>query len=215
MSRNKSKLWLILIFGSLFQCALTWLWEYYFPSNNICTATFLTIPLLIAGTAIGAYAMYQSGQAAKAQAETEAAIMEYNAKIKEQEEAARVQAAEYQAKAFEARGEKLQATQRALYGVSGVEMRGSPLSVLDETAAELEADRLQILREGYISAGQSAAEAQIYKMQGAAAKQRGSAAARGAVLSATGTVLSGLGTAGYYGYSMSSGGMSRNIRLVK
>lgn len=185
-------------------CPMTWLEMSRYRFDPISP---WLVPLLIAGGAgVSGYGMYQQGAAAKAQGETEAAIAEYNAKILEQEAVERRKAAEYQAQVQEREGERLLGTQKALYGMSGVDFSGTPLSVIEETATELEMDRQMLLREGYTAAGRSGSQAAISRMQGTAAKARGTAAYRGGVLSAGGTILTGLGTAAYYG-SMAGGGL--------
>jgi len=74
---------------------------------------------------------------------------------------------------------------RANYGASGVSIEGSPLDVLEESAANAELDRLTILHGGSIEAGRYRAA--------------GNAALIGGIGSAAGDLLSGAVTAyGYY-----------------
>lgn len=175
----------------------------------VTAITKQAVPLIIAGTGAQAYGQIQAGQAAKRQGEAERAIMEYNARILEQQGKAEEQAAEYRAEAQERAGERFLAKQRVLFGKGGVEMRGTPLSVITETAEELEADRLMILREGTIARQYRESQAGMARMQGAAAKQRGKYAARGSVLAAGGTLLTGFGQAGYMSSLMKSGYLKR------
>ena len=74
--------------------------------------------------------------------------------------------------------------------------RGTPLSVVVETAAELKAEELTILREGAISAAQRKGEADIFRLRGEAAKKKGKAAGRAATLAAAGSILTGVGQVG-------------------
>lgn len=151
------------------------------------------MPLIAGG--VQAYAQVERGKAQEAQAEREAAIDRYNAELAERKaEQERVAAGEA-AKRHEAESKVLLARQRLLYAKAGVgPSRGTPLSVVAKTAQELEADRLQILREGMISEAQKRAEARIFRMRGAGARARGKAAVRGSRLAAAGTILSSVGT---------------------
>ena len=152
---------------------------------------------LIAGAVISAVGVIQQGFAAKAQSETEAAILEQNAKIKEREAEAEQKAAEVEAEQFARRGKELIGTQRVGYAKGGVLAEGTPALLLEETAQELEKDRLQILKEGYLRGGFRESEATGLRFEGTAAKARGGAALRGSVLAAGGTLLTGYGTSKY------------------
>lgn len=160
----------------------------------------LAIIAVSVGGGLQAVSMVQQGRAAREAGKTQEAIAARNAALAERQAEAEQQAAAAEAKRQRKEGEELLARQRALFAKGGVEMRGTPLSVVVDTAEELEADRLTILREGAISAAQRRGQADILRMQGKAAKQRGRAAYRGSVLSAGGTILSTVGTAGYMGY---------------
>ncbi len=157
----------------------------------------LVIPALIAGTAVTAVSAIEQGRAAKTQARAQEAIAERNAMLAERQALSERQAATVEAKLFAKEGKRLLARQKAAFAVSGVQIgRGTPLSVIVETAAELKAEELTILREGAISASQRKSQAGIFRLQGKAAKQRGKAAGRAAVLSATGSILTGFGNVG-------------------
>jgi len=160
------------------------------------------IPLIIAGGVVSTVATVQRGRAARAQGAAEAAIAERNALLAERQAEAEQQAAAAEAKRQVEEGEGLTARQLALFAKGGVEMRGTPLSVVIDTAEKLEADRLMILREGAISAAQRRGQADVLKMQGKAARARGRAAGRAATLAAAGTILTTVGSAGYTRYKM-------------
>lgn len=165
-------------------------------------ATAIVLGAIIAGGVLQTVSAVQQGRAAREQGEAQAAIAERNALLAErQAEAERVAAAE-EAKRHTEAGEELLARQRALFAKGGVELRGTPLSVVVKTAEDLEADRLTILREGAISAAQRKGQADILRLQGEAAKRRGRAAGRASTLAATGTILSTVGQAGYAKYQM-------------
>jgi hypothetical protein len=161
--------------------------------------------ILIAGVTMAGAGQYQQGQALKSQSESEAAILEYNAFVAEREAEGARMAAREEAEEFSREAERFKARQRALYGKSGVEFRGTPLTVLNEQATLLELDRLSILREGSISAARLKSQAGAYRMGAKSAKQRGRSAARGAALSAVGTLLTGYGMASQYSVPKTAG----------
>lgn len=163
----------------------------------------LTIGLLIFGTGVSAYGMIQQGIAAEAQSQAEQDILNYNAqqKIKEAEEM-RAAAAEEAVK-FAKEGRRLKGKQKVAIARAGVlSSVGTPALLLEETAQELEADRLAILKQGYLQAEFAGSEAFGMRFRGEAAKARGKAAKRGAYLVAGGTLLTGLGTAGLAKYKL-------------
>jgi len=152
---------------------------------------------LMAGAIIQAGGQIIQGLAAKAQSETEAAILEQNAKIKEREAEAERKAAEVEAGQFARQGKELIGTQRVGYAKGGVLAEGTPALLLEETTAELEKDRLQILKEGYLRGGFRESEAIGLRFEKGAALQRGTSALTGSVIGSAGTLLTGFGTAKY------------------
>ena len=121
---------------------------------------------------------YKAGQAAEAQAESEAAWNEYNAKLAEREAAEAQTAAAYEEKKFRKGGERLKARQRALYAKAGVTPEGSPLEKMEQTEYELEKDALMIRRGGQLGYQRYTAEATLERMAGRSALLRGRAKRR-------------------------------------
>ncbi len=156
----------------------------------------LVIPAIIAAGTIQVVSTIQQGRAAKAQGRAQAEIAARNALLAERQAEEQRVAAVAAALKQEREGKALKGRQRALFAKSGVELRGTPLSVIVETAQNLEADRLTILREGAIRAGTSQAQADIFRAQGVSAKARGRAKKRASILSAVGTGLSTVGSVG-------------------
>ena len=155
----------------------------------------LAVYALIAGTAATTYSIVQQGRAAEAQGETEQDILNYNAaqKIKEAEEQ-RITASEEAAK-FAKDAKRFKGTQRVAIARAGVlASEGTPALLLEETAQELEADRLSILKQGFLKSEFAESEAFGMKFQGKSAAARGANIKRGSYLSAGGTLLTGLGT---------------------
>lgn len=166
----------------------------------------LLIPLLIGGVAISTYGIIQQGKAAEAQAQTEQDILNYNAaqKIKEAEEI-RI-AAQDEAAKFAKEGRRLRGAQKVAIARAGVlSTVGTPALLLEETAQELEADRLAILEQGFLRGEFAESEAFGLRFQGVAARARGKAAKRGSQLAAAGTLLTGMGTIGLASSQMGGG----------
>ena len=76
--------------------------------------------------------------------------------------------------------------QRALYGKSGVEIEGSPLLVMEDTAAQGEMDALAIRWGGDVAAARARSEANLMKMQGRTAGRLGAIQAGTTLLSGAG-----------------------------
>ncbi len=160
----------------------------------------LVIPLIIAGASVSAYTAYESGQQGKRDAKAQQDLAEYNATLKERQAAAELERAQEEARQFGKEGEALLATQQVTLAKGGVLTTvGTPALLLEETAQELEADRLAILKEGYLAESFRLSEAEGLKFGGRVAKARGAATARGGKFAAIGSILTGLGTAAYAG----------------
>jgi hypothetical protein len=155
----------------------------------------ITIALVVGGS-LQAVSTIQQGRAAEAAGEFQAEIAARNAdEARKQAEGQRQAAAEAAIEA-ERRGKAFKAKQRASFAKSGVELRGSPLSVSVETAQDIEADAAQIRKEGAIRASSLEVQAGIITAQGEAARLRGKSAKRASVLSAVGGGISTVGSVG-------------------
>lgn len=125
----------------------------------------------IAGGALGVAGSIQQHNQAKANAEMQAAQMNYNKRLEEQE-AARIDAETAEnTRRQRIQADELKSRQRALMGKSGVAMTsGSPLAILGETAADEEL-KIQDLRfSGYNQAQQHREQAKMYGYQAKVAK---------------------------------------------
>ena len=160
---------------------------------------------LIASAAASTVGAIQQGNAAESQAESEANIAKFNQDVALQQANEEEAAAAERALIQEKEGEKFKGKQRAAAGVTGVETRGSILSVLEDTATTLELDRLNIVREGAIRAGQRRSQATGFGLEAKAAKSRAKSQSRATVLTAVGSGLSG---AASIGSSRSSRGLN-------
>lgn len=140
-----------------------------------------TAALIVAGvgTAVAAYGQYQTGQNAKKAASYNAAIMERNA------QAARDQARQ-DAILAEREGRRRLGAINAARGASGIGIEGSPLDVLEESAANAELDRQTILYRGNL-------RAMGYQDSAALERMRGRHAAEAGYYGAASTLLLGAG----------------------
>jgi hypothetical protein len=155
----------------------------------------ITIGLIVGGS-LAVAGEVQKGQAAQQAGETQAAIAARNAQLAERQASEARTAAAAEALRIERQGKALRGRQRALFAKSGVELRGTPLSVIVDTATNVEADRLTTLREGAIQAGTLKEQAGIFRAQGKAAKTKGKALKRASILSAVGQGASTVSTVG-------------------
>ena len=133
----------------------------------------------------------EAGKQAEAQAKSEAAWHEYNAKLAKREATEKLEAAAHEERKHRKAGERLKARQRAQLGKAGVLPTGSVEDVLEETATELEEDALMIRRGGQVGAQRLTAEAQLSRFKGRSALFRGRAARRASRTQAISGALSG------------------------
>ncbi len=156
----------------------------------------LVVPLIIAGTAIQTFGQIQAGKAAEQQGKVEQEILENNAKLKEREAEEERRVARVAAGKFAEEGEALLGTIQVRGAKAGV--RGGSLALnLEETAQQLDKERLDILTEGFKRAEFRESEAFGLRFQGSAARARGKNIRRGSILSAFGTAATGLASAGF------------------
>ena len=151
------------------------------------TTTTALLILAAVGTGVSAYSSYAQGQAQEKAADENAQIALANAQAAEDK-------AKYDEEMHREKVKKLLSAQRALYGASGVDMAGSPLMVQEDTLSQGEMDALAIRKGGSVAAAEQRSMANLYRMQGKAAKT-------GSYYQAGSTLLSGAGSAikSYYG----------------
>lgn len=167
--------------------------------------------LLIASAAISAGSAIQQGAATAEQAKQQQKILEQNALLAERQAQAERDAAIDTAQKFEKEGRRLTGAQRAAFARGGVlTSEGTPLLVIEETMQELEEDRINILREGFLRGEFRESEAFGKRFQGAAARARGKAAQRGSILAAGGSILTGASR--FQGGSTSTSQSGSNIQ---
>ena len=111
----------------------------------------------IVAAAIAAGASVAGGLQQQEQAKVNAQVLEDQARVQKQ-------AAALEADTLRRQAEAVKSRQRAAYAASGVTLEGSPLQVLEDTAAEAELDALAIRWSGSVAEAQSrrqAAEARL------------------------------------------------------
>lgn len=145
---------------------------------------------------IGALGAIQSANAQAAAAEYNAKIQERDAIIAEQNRKQNVETAELAATDKRRDNRRVLAAMRAAYGTSGLEMAGSPLDVLEDTALEQELDTERIRYEGRLRSREGAIQmlglhegATLSRMEGKAAKTAGYIGAAGQLVGGIGTAL--------------------------
>jgi hypothetical protein len=129
----------------------------------------------VAGTAFQAIGAIQSGNAARAAGDYNAALYERNAQISQQN-----------TQAQETRQRRLAAmragSNRAAVGASGVSLEGSPLDILESNAAQEELDALMIRWNGQNEASNLRASGALASAQGRNAQRSGYMSAGSALL---------------------------------
>lgn len=149
---------------------------------------------LIAGAVAGTAGAVQQGRAAEAQSKSEQDILNFNAaqKIKEAEEVRA--AAQDQARKFGREAKAFKGKQRVAIARGGVLATGTPALLLEETAQELEAERLSILEQGFLRGEFAESQAFAARFAGKSARARGRNIRRGSLLTAGATAGTGIGS---------------------
>lgn len=157
----------------------------------------LSAVLTVVSGAVSAIGAIQQGNAAAASAEYNAKVDERNRIIADQNRKLNVQQAEIDASDKRRENRRTLSTIRAAYGASGLDLAGSPLDVLEDSALELELDASRISyegrarnREGGIQMQGFTESAALRHMEGKAAKSAGMISAFGYMVGSAGTALS-------------------------
>lgn len=150
----------------------------------------------VASGVIGAIGAIQSANASAAAAEYNARVQERNMVIADQNRKQTIDTAEIAASDKRRESRRVLASMRAAYGTSGLDMAGSPLDVLEDTALEQELDASRISYEGRVRGREGAIQmlglqegANLSRMEGAAAKTAGYIGAAGSLVGGIGRSL--------------------------
>jgi hypothetical protein len=125
--------------------------------------------------AMAAYGAVKQGNEAKA-------VGEYNAALGLQNAAIARDQAQADAASQERHSTRVIGAMRAGYGASGVTLEGSPLDVLESSAAEAELDRQNILYRGELRALGYNSGAELDRMRGSSGQQAGYFGAASSIL---------------------------------
>jgi len=117
------------------------------------------VAAMAVGTGMEVYGQIQAGRAAEKTAEYNAALARRDADIEKQR-------AEFEEAQHRRRVGRFKGRQQALFAKAGVQLEGSPLLVMEETAAEAELEALAIRRGGEIKASRFMAEAGLRQYTG-------------------------------------------------
>lgn len=153
------------------------------------------VEILMAVTAIAGTAMSVAGQAQAASQQRK--MGEYQAKVAEKQAIETAQAAEFEADKQRENTRRLLSTQRARYAGAGVTFEGSPLLVMEQTAADAELDAQAIEWGGGVRAGG-------YKSQAGMSLWEGNTLYQAGMIKAGSTLLTGASKA-YSSYTGGSG----------
>ena len=134
-----------------------------------------------------------AGAAEARAADFNAQVQERNAGIAEQNRQNTVRQSEIDAEEKRREGSRLRAAMRAAYGSSGLEMSGSPLDVLEDTAIEQELDVQRVEHEGRVRSFEGSLEV-LGLLEGAGLSRSRAKGAK--VAGVFGAVGAGLGSAG-------------------
>lgn len=153
----------------------------------------LTTALSLAGTVASVVGTIQSANATAAASEYNAKIADRDAYVADQNRQLAVQQAEIDAADKRRENRRVLSSIRATYGASGLELAGSPLDVLEDTAVEQELDAQRVSYEGRIRGREGAL--QMLGLQESAALDRMEAqnARKAGMFGAIATGMSGVG----------------------
>lgn len=157
----------------------------------------------LASLASGVVSAMGAMQSAEAQAranEYNAKVQDRNAIIADQNRQHAIQTADVAAQDKRRENRRVLASVRAAYGTSGLEMAGSPLDVLEDTALEQELSASRVKYEGTVRAREGAIQmlgynedATLQRMEAQSARAAGGVAAAGALLGGVGNALTRMG----------------------
>lgn len=157
----------------------------------------LTGALSIAGTAVSAIGAIGSAKAQSAAASYNAQIADRDVVVADQNRKLAIEQARIDAEDKRRDNRRVLSSMRAAYGASGLELAGSPLDVLEDTAIEQELDAQRVEFEGRARGREGALQmlglqesATLSRMEAKSAKSAGYMGAIGAGLSGAGTTLS-------------------------
>lgn len=149
----------------------------------------------VAAAAVVMGALVQA-KGAQAQARAQQQAAQYNASVADRNAVIAKDQAARDAEAQKRNSVRQLGGMRAAYGASGVTIEGSPLDVLEQSAAEAELDRLNITYKGDLKAMGYQEEATLDRFSGETAIQQGRYRSASALLTGAGQAFS-MGASGF------------------
>jgi len=128
------------------------------------------VTLADAAAAAGAVGSVVGAAGAISQGQATANMARYNAQVAENEAVAARQQAAYEEERQRERAARLKSSTRAAIAKSGLDLEGSPLAVMEDTAVGAELDALAIRYSGSVAEARARSQAAMDRMQGQAAK---------------------------------------------
>lgn len=145
-------------------------------------------PLMIAAMAMSAAGAAVSAMGSISQGKAQAQAAGYNAQIAERNATIARQQAGADAETQRRNSMRAIGAMRANYGASGVTLEGSPMDVLESSAAEAKLDEMNIRYKGELRAIGYKDEAALDRASAKTAKQQG-------LMGATSAIVGGVGSA--------------------
>lgn len=117
------------------------------------------IPIaMVAGAGMQMYGQYKSSKAQQLQFEREAQLRDMQS-LQAQKQAER------DARLLQTRGQKIKGAQQAAFAAAGVQLKGTPLEIMEDTARQIEEERLSVLEGGGFKASQLGESAATSRMR--------------------------------------------------
>ncbi len=159
----------------------------------------VAITAIVVGGGIQAYGQYQANKSAQAQAKAQSAWNLYNSKVALREKEAEEAATKFAVKQQQRRGKRLRGKAKAIRGASGVELEGSPLLVMEDTAAELAKEEVGIRVTGQRRAQAFQSRSILDISKASAARARAAGFGQAAITQPGATLLQAGGQAAFVG----------------
>lgn len=156
---------------------------------------FLPAILSVVSGAISAVGAIQSANAQAAAAEYNAKVDERNARTANQDRINAVKTAQIEAEDKRRENRRTLASINAAYGATGLEMSGTPLDVLQDSAIELALDERRVESEGYARNREGGIKMQAFREDAVLRRMEAKSARAGGIISAFGYLIGGAGNA--------------------
>lgn len=159
------------------------------------TETQTTKFTAIGGSLVKGFGTIQQGRIAQIEADAQADVQMFNARVLERNAKARIEKAKFDQVRQALRGRKILGRQIARAAASGALLdEGAPLRAITEQAEELELENLLIGHEGMVDAMRTRQEAGLTRIGARNIRRRGKIAARTATTKAATGLLSDFAT---------------------